>query len=62
MSDKRMCVYCGRRYPAATMTAMHEDGKTESSCYCESCLPAVKKNIATLHYRHLFTFGKKGEV
>jgi hypothetical protein len=57
---RKMCAFCGGWYDMETMTPLYEDGKTFVLFYCEGCFPAVKSNIAKLHYSRLFTWGTKG--
>lgn len=58
---REFCVYCGRWYPLRTMTPMTEEGKTYVRYYCERCLPDVQYNILSVPWRHLLTFGEKGQ-
>ena len=57
---RKMCIYCGKWYDMETMTPLFEQGTDYIAYYCEGCFPAVKSNIAKLHYSHLFKWGEKG--
>ncbi|MCK2006150.1 hypothetical protein MZM54_33100 [[Brevibacterium] frigoritolerans] len=65
MTDRKLCVYCGKWYSLELMTALHEldkDGELRHvDWYCESCRPAVKSNLAKLPYSDLFKWGEKGQ-
>lgn len=58
--EKQICAFCGRWYDIEAMISLHEDGKTFVLYYCEGCFPAVKSNVASLPYSHLFKWGKRG--
>lgn len=60
MTERKMCVYCGKWYSLALMTPLHEQGKDYVNWYCERCFPAVRSNVTKLPYSHLFTWGEKG--
>ena len=59
MTERKLCVYCGKWYSLALMTALHEQGKDHMEWYCERCQPAVSRNLAKLPYSHLFKWGER---
>lgn len=60
MTERKMCVYCGRWYDMKTMTPLFEQGKDHIDWYCERCQPAVQGNLSKLPYSHLLKWGEKG--
>lgn len=62
-NDKKVfCTYCGKWFPASTMTPMTEKRKKYVHYYCERCLPDVRGNIRSLPWADLFVIGEKGQI
>lgn len=55
------CTYCGKTFETSTLTPLYEKGKTLNTRYCDRCVPEVKVNIRSLHWSHLYTWGKRGD-
>jgi hypothetical protein len=55
-----LCTYCGKHFPAETMTPLYEIDKPNFvSYYCENCTPIVRANIYKMPW---LRWGRKGEV
>lgn len=57
-----MCTYCGKWFPENSMTPLYEINKDYVCFYCENCLETVKKEVRSLPFSHLYTWGEKGDT
>lgn len=57
-----MCIYCAKWSAVENLTPLYEEKQIHVLYYCEKCLPQVKKNIESLPWNHLYSWGQKGEI
>ncbi|MGG0248732.1 hypothetical protein ABEY24_10180 [Peribacillus frigoritolerans] len=61
LSKTVMCTYCGKHFDRKIMTPLYEKNKPVVNRYCEKCVPRVKVNILSLHWRENLWWENKGE-